>query len=64
MSGLSLKDKHRGRVWLDVDSDIWFVNVDTDEWNVLSFYSTGEAQVVAHENPDSMYGPYRQLKLR
>lgn len=30
-----LKKKHRDRLWMDCEGDIWFFNHDTDQWNVL-----------------------------
>ncbi len=30
-----LKKKHRNRVWLDSDGDVWFWNSGLNAWNVL-----------------------------
>lgn len=61
----SLKDKHKDRLWLDQDDDIWFCNLNTGDWGYLCIYPGnlgGGAYVSAYAAPDETYGPYRELK--
>lgn len=57
----SLKDKHRDRPWFDRDGDLWFWDINQNEWFVVYYSGVAlERRYTAQEgDPDWAYGPYR-----
>lgn len=49
-------------MWLDVDDDIWFFDLGTDQWGYICIWSIGGATVARNEVPGEEHGPYRELK--
>lgn len=58
-----LKNKHTGDVWVDADGDVWYFNVDDEQWYVISAFDPDSPSfvLVADASPNVNFGPYRKL---